>query len=222
MFRKKQETLECKCTVKRDCPLNGDCRNESGIYKCTAATCNSKKVYLGLAEGEFKKQRYYDHVKSLKNEFYANSTNFSSYLWEMKKRKNVAPAITWKVLWTAKTCSNITKRFSLCLHEKLAIITHPYPDELLNGRSELVTKCRHEIKFLLKNFNSNDWSFEQCDNLRKYNINNIPNGFIWLAFSAWVNRQEQNKLIWRCLCFAFVVSFRCWMSARWIYPEYRL
>ena len=125
-----------------------------------------------------------------------------------------------------KKYSNITKRCSLCLHEKLAIITYPYPDELLNRRSELVTKCRHENKFLLKNFNSNDWSFEPYDNLRKYNINDIPNGFILLAFSAWVIRQEQNKdifkLIWRCLCFAFVESFRCWMSARWIYSEYRL
>ena len=62
-----QETLECNCRVKTDCPLNGDCRKESVIYKCTATTCNSKKVYLGLTEGEFKKQRYYDHVKSFKN-----------------------------------------------------------------------------------------------------------------------------------------------------------
>ena len=74
----------------------------------------------------------------------------------MKKRKNVAPALTLEVLRTAKTYSNITKRCFLCLHEKLAIITYPYPDELLNRRSELVTKCRHENKVLLKNFNSND------------------------------------------------------------------
>ena len=74
----------------------------------------------------------------------------------MKKRKNVAPALTWKVLRTAKTYSNITKRCSLCLHEKLAIITYPYPDELLNRRSELVTKCRDDNKLLLKNLNSND------------------------------------------------------------------
>ena len=73
-----QETLECNCRVKTDCPLNGDCRKESVIYKCTATTCNSKKVYLGLAGGEFKKQRYYDHVKSFKNEFYANSTTLLS------------------------------------------------------------------------------------------------------------------------------------------------
>ena len=72
------------------------------------------------------------------------------------KRKNVAPALTWEVLQNAKIYSNLTKRCSLCLHEKLAIITYPYLDEILNRRSELVTKSRHEDKFLLKNFNSND------------------------------------------------------------------
>ena len=66
------------------------------------------------------------------------------------RRKKVTPALTWEVLRTAKACSNITKRCSLCLHEKLAIITYPYLDELLNRQSELVTKCRHENKFLLK------------------------------------------------------------------------
>ena len=135
-------------------------------------------------------------------------TVLSSTYGKWRKRKNVAPALTWEVLRTAKTYSNITKRCSLCLHEKLAIITYPYPDELLNRRSELVTKCRHENKFLLKNFNSNDWSFGPYDNLRKYNIKGIPNGFILLAFSAWVIRQKQNKdifkLIWRCRCFGFV------------------
>ena len=80
-----QETLECNCRVKTDCPLNGDCRKESVIYKCTATTCNSNKVCLGLTE--FKKQRFYDHVKSFKNEFYANSTTLSSYIREMKKGK---------------------------------------------------------------------------------------------------------------------------------------
>ena len=82
-----QETLQCNCRVKTDCPLNGDCRKESVIYKCTAITCNSKKVYLGLTEGEFKKQRYYDHVISFKNEFYVNTTTLWSYLWQMKKKK---------------------------------------------------------------------------------------------------------------------------------------
>ena len=47
---------------------------------------------------------------------------------------------------------------NLKLSKWLAIITYPYPDELLNRGSELVTKCGHENKFLLKNFSSNDLS----------------------------------------------------------------
>ena len=123
------------------------------IYKRRATTCDSTKLYLELTEGEFKKQWHYDHVKSFRNEFYASSTILLSYVCEMKY---VIPVVTWEILQTAKINSNITKRYSLCLHEKLATITYPYPDELLNRRSELVTKCRHEKKFLFKNFNSND------------------------------------------------------------------
>ena len=103
-----------------------------------------------MTEGQFKRQRYDNHVKSFENKFYANITTLSSYVWELKKRKNVSPALTWEVLRTAKTHSNVTKYCSLCLHEKPAIITYPYPDKLLNRRSELVTKCTHENNFLLK------------------------------------------------------------------------
>ena len=74
----------------------------------------------------------------------------------MNKRKNVTPALKWEVLQTLKAYSNLTKRCCLCFHEKLAINTYPYPDKLLNRSSELVTKYRHENKFLLKNFNSNE------------------------------------------------------------------
>ena len=74
----------------------------------------------------------------------------------MKKRKTVTPFLTREVVRTAKAYCNITKMCSLCLHEKLVIITYLYPDELFNIRPGLVTKCRHENKFLLKNFNSND------------------------------------------------------------------
>ena len=93
--------------------------------------------------------------------------NFLLFLWRQyyhlkvnmgneKKEKNVTPALTREVFRTAKAYSDIAKRCSLCLDEKLAIISHPCPNGLLNRRSELITKCRHENKFLLKNFNSND------------------------------------------------------------------
>ena len=71
-------------------------------------------------------------------------------------KKNVAPAPTWEVLRTEKIYSNIIKSCTLCIYEKLVIINYPYPDELLDRRSELVTKCRHENTFLFKNFNTNN------------------------------------------------------------------
>ena len=55
---KRNHQLECNCRIKTECPLNGDCRKEDVIDKCTELTTfQPKKVYLGLAEGEFKKQR---------------------------------------------------------------------------------------------------------------------------------------------------------------------
>ena len=65
---------------------NGNCWNENVIYKCTALTTfQHKKVYLGLAEGEFKKQRYYNHTQPFRNENYLNNTTLSSYLCKIKK-----------------------------------------------------------------------------------------------------------------------------------------
>ena len=112
IVQKAQETLGCNCRVKTDFSLNSDYRKKSVTYKYTATIWHSKKVYLGLTEEEFKKQKYYDKVKSFLNEFYVNSTTLLSYVWEMKKRKNVTPALTWEILQTAKAYSNIMKRCS--------------------------------------------------------------------------------------------------------------
>ena len=50
------------------------------------------------------------------------------------------------------TYSNISKRCLLCLHEKLEIINYSQPEELLNERSELISRCRHANKFLLRSY----------------------------------------------------------------------
>ena len=153
---KVRQQLACNCRVKSDCPLNGDCRKESIVYKCTACTIRQlKKVYLGLTEGEFK-TRYYKHSKSFRTKSYPNSTTLSSYVWEVKTDQNETPNLNWEIVRSVPAYSNITKRCMLCLYEKLLIATYPNQEELLNKRSELVSKCRHENKFLLKNFKSGD------------------------------------------------------------------
>ena len=41
--------LSCSCRDKMKCPLNGKCRTENIIYKCTSLPeSNLEKVYLGL------------------------------------------------------------------------------------------------------------------------------------------------------------------------------
>ena len=52
---------------KSTCPLNSQCQSQDIIYKCTISTpVNPDKIYLGTAEGDFKK-RYYNHTKSFRN-----------------------------------------------------------------------------------------------------------------------------------------------------------
>ena len=117
----------------------------------------TQKVYLGYAVGEFKNQRYYDDTQSFRNKNYLNSTTLSISVWKIRKTKKETPIFVLEIIWTASPYTNI-KRCSLCLHKKLAILMYPNQSELFNKRSELISKCRHENKFLLQAFNSNDWS----------------------------------------------------------------
>ena len=83
--KKNKTTLSCNCRDENGCPLNGNCRTENVVHKCTSLTkSNVKKVYLDVSEGEFKKNWYYKHQQSFRNENYKNSTTLSTYLWSIK------------------------------------------------------------------------------------------------------------------------------------------
>ena len=69
---KKPENSElCNCIDKNECPLENKCLVENTIYKCTVTTSKETKIYMGTAEGNFKK-RFYNHKKSFKNKKYSN------------------------------------------------------------------------------------------------------------------------------------------------------
>ena len=96
-------------------------------------------MYLGLTERDFKK-RYYKQSQSFRTRSTKpNSTTLSSYVCEVKTEQNETPDFNWEIVRSVPAYSNITKR---CYA----------PEELLNKRSELVSKWRHQNKFLLKNF----------------------------------------------------------------------
>ena len=147
---------QCNCKDRNDCPLDGNCQTSDIIYKCIASTTfNPDEIYIGTAEGNFKK-RYYNHKTSSKNREKANDTTFSKYEWEVKDKYKETPSLKWSIVKSVPEYSNITKKCLLCLYEKLEIINYPNQEELLNKRSELILKCRHVNKYLLSNYRSND------------------------------------------------------------------
>ena len=148
-------TKKCNCRKKEKCLLEGKYRSEDIIYKFVTATGHPRKVYLGTAEDDFK-QRYYNHKKSFRNRKYATETSLSKHIWEMKDKHSINPNLMWCIVKSVPGYSNISKRCMLCLHEKYEILNYPDQEELLNKRSELVSKCRHVNKFLLSNYKSND------------------------------------------------------------------
>ena len=85
-----------------------------------------------------------------------NDNTLAKYVWDLKLKHNVKPTMKWHILKSVAPYSNITKKCRLCLREKFEILSYPNPDELLNKRSEPVSKCRHVNKFLFANYKGND------------------------------------------------------------------
>ena len=71
-------TKTCNCRKKNDCPLNGDCLQNSVVYKATVkAEGTEEKTYIGSTERSFKR-RYYEHTSDIKNKSARNNTALSA------------------------------------------------------------------------------------------------------------------------------------------------
>ena len=112
------------------------------------ATLPAETTYIGAAE-DFK-ARYRNHIKSFNNIRYEKDTELSKLIWNLKLN-NQNYTIKWKILKYTSGYNKANKLCSLCTHEKLEIIKFKSKANLLNKRSELVSKCRHSNKFLLAN-----------------------------------------------------------------------
>ena len=56
-------------------------------------------------------------------------------------------------LCSHKSCKQSSKRFLLCLYEKLAFVLLT-DNNMLNKRFEVISKCRHRNKYMLANYDS--------------------------------------------------------------------
>ena len=78
--KKQKQINACNCRNKNKCPLNGNCKVQNAIYKCTVSRMQTfKPVYLGTAEGNWK-QPLYNHRQPFKDKKHKNDTALSSYL----------------------------------------------------------------------------------------------------------------------------------------------
>ena len=143
---------KCNCINKESCPLQNECLTSNIIYEATISTTSHQyepKIYYGLCETKFK-VRYANHKKSFSNRKYNNETELASEYWRLRD-SNITPIIKWKIKRKCSKYKPNSRHCNLCLNEKLFILEHK-SDNILNKRTELVNKCRHENKFYLSRF----------------------------------------------------------------------
>ena len=137
----------CNCRKKEECPLDGKCQTKGIVYKANVETANTNMNYYGLTEMTFK-ERYNSHQFDFRHVKNKNSTALSKYIHSLKE-KNIAYTITWSIHTKAYPYISGGRRCDLCLQEKLTICLAD-PKTTLNSRSEMVSKCHHKIKYILK------------------------------------------------------------------------
>ena len=146
----KQKSFGCNCRAKNECPLNGECQTPSVIYRADVINDSNdeEKFYFGLADTTFK-ERYRNHIRDFNHEKYKNSTELAKYIWQLK-RDNISFSVKWTIITKVYGSPN-PLLCKLCLTEKLSIINFINDGNMLNKRSELLSRCRHLKKHLLRN-----------------------------------------------------------------------
>ena len=150
----------CNCRDGSQCPLNGKCLQTSVIYQCEVKSSTQGKPvhYIGCTSSEFK-NRFTEHKSSFNTPSKKSATTLAAHVWSMKEiHKDPDPK--WSIIDKSPPYSHGTRRCPLCVTEKYHITFSNL--NLLNQRSEIAQKCRHENKYLLKNFKN--WIKTQADN----------------------------------------------------------
>ena len=143
----KQESRLCNCRNKTNSPLQGKCLKPNIIYHATAKCKEDTKFYIGLSERPFK-ERYRNHIKDFNNIQYMNSTELTKYVWKLKE-ENKNCTVNREILKRNYSVPNNGK-CRLYLYDRQFIIDSIHNQNLLNKKSDLISKCRHEYKKLLR------------------------------------------------------------------------
>ena len=92
-------------------------------------------------------RRYENHKKPFRHKEYCTETDLAKYCWELKD-KGAVPTVNFSIAKRVKGISLINN-CGLCLSEKLFITRNLENINMLNKKSEFISKCHHVNKRLL-------------------------------------------------------------------------
>ena len=101
-------------------------------------------IYIGIRAETIFKKRYSNHKRSFNLAACKNDTEFSTKFWKIKL-KNYVPQIKWRILRKCSRFKRASLGCSLYLNKKLEIALSK-ENNLLNKRTELISKCRRVNK----------------------------------------------------------------------------
>ena len=139
----------CNCRNKENCPLDGKCLQTCIVYKADVITNKDSHIYYGASDGEFK-SRYNNHTNSFRHRHHEQDTELSKHIWKLQD-KGINFKVKWSVAAYASTYRCGLRRCDLSFTEKY-IIARANRKNLLNKRSEIISKFRHENKCLFKKY----------------------------------------------------------------------
>ena len=136
----------CNCSNREDFPLENKCLTPRIVNNKT----DEHKYYYGISDTPLK-DRYENHKTSFRYRSHLTASDLSKCYWELN---GAVPTIKFSIARRVKGNTFITN-CNLRRSEKAFIIKNLDDVNMLNKRSEFISKCRNINKRLL-NRDSND------------------------------------------------------------------
>ena len=136
----------CNSLKKENFPMRGACLTENVLYY-TRVSCDDETYKPKLYKETTFKKCYANHKKSFIAEKNKNDNNLSTEHWKLANKK-LHLQISWSIKGNYKSYKPSSRRWSLCLHEKLKIVDDP-GEILINKCSKVISLCHHQNLYKL-------------------------------------------------------------------------
>ena len=138
----------CNCNNREEFPLESKCLTPIIVYRADVTNNKTEehKYYYGISDPPFK-DHYKNHETSFRHRSHLTNSDLSKYYWKLLDN-DIVPTIKFSIAKRVKG-NTFINNCNLCLSEKAFIIRNLDDVNMLNKRSEFISKCRHINKQLL-------------------------------------------------------------------------